>query len=413
MSKLPQPLMRPLWSGRLLFALLLPYFLSACSANQSAPVVPPPSPDVVRIVSSLPTRGAQAAQGRAMKAAIDLAIEDQGSMAGAWKVEHVPLDGSDGEGGEWSTLREEANAGLAADDPSVVAYIGPYTSGATGVALPTTSRAGLLHVGPSATWPGLTLQGWNAGEPGIYYPTGARNFVRVMPPDSRQAIAAARWAAALGIRRVVALSDGSSYSQGLALGFVEAARQAGMDPAGPEQISAPEQATDALQFSGAEAVFYAPSTVGQAVALARLLARDHPDLTAFTSDIALSDQFLEGVANIPPPNWRIIFNGAALEGGAQAEDFTRRYMARYGSTPGQFAANTYDLTRLVLSAVNAHGRDRARVREQVMATRGYKGASGTITFDERGDPVGWRMTGYRVEGGSFVLDRLLTSPPPP
>src|SRR5207249_9289757 len=96
----------------------------------------------------------------------------------------VALNGGEGENGDWTREREQANATMAANDPSVVAYIGPYTSGATGVSLPVTNRANLLQLSPTATWPGLTMSGWNEGEPASYYSTGKRTFVRLMPPDS-------------------------------------------------------------------------------------------------------------------------------------------------------------------------------------------------------------------------------------
>ncbi|HYP40066.1 MAG TPA: branched-chain amino acid ABC transporter substrate-binding protein, partial [Chloroflexia bacterium] len=175
-------------------AALLAFFsclLSACSPETSTEI-PPAPPNTLRIISSLPRKGPHAAQAQLISQGIDLAIKQrQGEFQGL-TIEHVALDGGSDESGEWSTERERGNALAAAGDPLVVAYIGPYNSGAAKISLPTTNKAGLLHGSPTTTWPGLTEPGWEDGEPGIYYPTGERNFVRLMPSDEEEAVAAAR-----------------------------------------------------------------------------------------------------------------------------------------------------------------------------------------------------------------------------
>ncbi|MFL5732215.1 MAG: hypothetical protein ACJ78Q_03360, partial [Chloroflexia bacterium] len=62
------------------------------------------------------------------------------------------------------------------------------------------------------------------------------------------------------------------------------------------------------------------------------------------------------------------------------------------------------------AVVAGGGRDRDKVARTVLGTRGYQGASGPITFDERGDRVDWAMTGYNVRGGRFAVDVLLNGP---
>src|SRR3954454_4896893 len=164
-----------------------------CGCNQAASVLPPPKADTVRIVSSFPRKGPLAHQSQQMVNAIDLVLRDAQARQPTSKIEHIALDDSDSETGDWSSARELDNARAAADDSTVVAYIGPYNTGATGVSLPVTSRAGLLQIGPTATWPGLTTVGGDPNEPEKYY-GGLRNFVRLMPPYTREAQAAARWA---------------------------------------------------------------------------------------------------------------------------------------------------------------------------------------------------------------------------
>ena len=55
-----------------------------------------------------------------------------------------------------------ANAWEAANDPSTIAYLGEFNSGATTVSLPILNHAGIPQVSPSNTYAGLTRARWRA-----------------------------------------------------------------------------------------------------------------------------------------------------------------------------------------------------------------------------------------------------------
>lgn len=392
---------------------LLICLLFGCSPEQATDL-PPVRPNIARIVSSLPRKGLQADQAQLISQGIDLAIKQrQGEFQGI-AIEHVPLDGGSDETGEWSTERERGNALAAAGDPSVVAYIGPYNSGAAKISLPITNKAGLLHSSPTTTWPGLTEPGWEEGEPGIYYPAGERNFVRLMPSDGQEAVAAAQWAAALQLKRVYVLHDGSAYSMGLARRFVESAPVHGLDVVGDEGYAPVDaDATVAgLIRSGADALFYAPASTPDAVALAKALEKAGASVNVFVTDSAISEQFAERVGE-SAGNWRFVHNYTPLSREFdKAQTFANAFQQAYGTPPSIFAANAYDLTNLVLNAVQkAGGSDHEAITRSVRSTVGYAGASGVITFDENGDRLDWSMTGYRLADGRFVVDRMLPSAP--
>jgi branched-chain amino acid transport system substrate-binding protein len=325
-------------------------------------------------------------------------------------VEHVALDGGSDENGEWSPRIEGANATQAANDPQAIAYIGPYTSGATGVALPITNRAHVLTFGPTATWPGLTLDGWEAGEPGKYFPAGERNFARLALPDSRQGEAAARWAASSGAKRAFVLDDGSSYSIGLAAHFSAKAQQLGLNVVG--EVSSPKIGQSSLAHnltaSGADTLFFAPSSTGSAANFARLLNDSQLSITAFLSDTAMSDQFLDAVGD-NASQWRIIYNGGEADTNRSAwQAFARRFQEAFSVPPTQASARAYDLTNLTLEAIKANpGIGRAELTRRVLATLYYEGASGVISFDQLGDSLSSRLVGYRIEGGKFIVDKVI------
>lgn len=112
-----------------------------------------------------------------------------------------------------------------------VAVIGPYNSGCAKLMIPILSggRGGpIAMVSNGATDPGLT-KSWGPGEPGKYYPTGMRNFARVVTTDDVQGKAAAIFAAKdLKAKRVFVTHDGMTYGKHVARAFSEAARAQGI-----------------------------------------------------------------------------------------------------------------------------------------------------------------------------------------
>lgn len=358
-------------------------------------------------MSSLPTRGYAATQARQIEQAIQLAVDEHRGTIGMPNIEYHPLSDSDDETGEWSREQELANAQQAANDPSVIAYIGPYNSGAAMVSIPVTNRAGLLHISPVATWPGLTQGGYNPGEPGIYYPTGARNFISMMPDDSLQAKVAALWANMLDVERVTLLTDGSTYSSGLANSFEQHAAsivksKLAVDPLHLTGLSA--------QLAGSQALFYAPSSVQNAVALAHALRG--MDIVVLSTDVALDPQFLDRAGD-DASRWHIVSNSipdphlfdSELGSGLRFKDSFER---KYGETPAQFAINAYDITTRILDAVTSlnavtpgAGRNRAEVLKYVYSQES-EGATG---------PLHSRMSGYIWRDGRFHLTTVFPATP--
>ena len=84
--------------------------------------------------------------------------------------------------------------------------IGPWNSQCAWAQIPITNRAAapLAMISPANTHPGLTHEALDSfeGEPEIYYPTGVRNYFRVVAPDDYQAAAAAALADQLGLERL-------------------------------------------------------------------------------------------------------------------------------------------------------------------------------------------------------------------
>ncbi len=386
-------------------AVLAAFLLSSCGSEAATPL-PQATGQTLRIVSSLPFKGPGAQQANLIRNAIDLAIDESRYLLPGWKIEHVALDGGDDETGETTAKVEAANARGAANDPSVFAYIGPYTSGAAMVSLPILNQAGLLQGLPVATWPGLTQTGWAHGEPERYYPTGTQTMVRLTPPDSAQARVAARKAHALGATTAVVVSDESDYSQGMADTFKDEAGRLGIEVLVMVNISQdPPNWTAASQ--PVDAIFFAPSSLSIAEAAAVQIGEHPPRIGVFSTDVLLSDR-LSTTARRQMEGWYISFNGDLTPGEPDRfSAFARKFEDRFGVAPTQAAVNTYDLTAAVLDAASRVGVHRQKILEEVLAGRYEAGVGGPLSFNPNGDRQGGELTLYRLTNGEFqVLEEV-------
>ena len=81
-------------------------------------------------------------------------------------------------------------------------------------------------ISPANTYPGLTKPGkGEPNEPDMYYPSGKRNYARVVPADDLQGAVAANWAKQLGATKVYILDDTELYGHGIAVVFAETANE--------------------------------------------------------------------------------------------------------------------------------------------------------------------------------------------
>jgi branched-chain amino acid transport system substrate-binding protein len=149
----------------------------------------------------------------------------------------------------------------------VIGVIGTYNSGCAAIEIPVLNKApggGLAMVSPGNTYVCLTEPGsiCKSNEPDVYYPSGKRNYIRVVPNDAVQMAGLATFANEQGIHHpfiLVAADDPTSKGQ--ADTFEGAAKSLGMDIAGVEQWDPKGKSyTDLMkkvQASGADSVLLA------------------------------------------------------------------------------------------------------------------------------------------------------------
>src|SRR4029453_7919820 len=99
-------------------------------------------------------------------------------------------------------------------------YLATYNSNAAKISIPITNEAGMAQISYANTYPGLTKAIEDAteeGEPDKYYPSGKRNYMRVVPADDIQGSVGANWAfTKMNRTKAYVLHDQSLYGEGVA-----------------------------------------------------------------------------------------------------------------------------------------------------------------------------------------------------
>ncbi|GAB4556267.1 MAG: ABC transporter substrate-binding protein [Geothermobacteraceae bacterium] len=99
---------------------------------------------------------------------------------------------------------------------------------------------------------------------------------------------------------------------------------------------------------------------------------------------------------------------AAAGAKGATKEFIDRYNKKYGYVPDDVAALTWDATRVVLQGIQNAGKltgklrkDRKAVREGIAAIKKFDGITGSMKFDEQGDPVKCAVVVQISQTGEF------------
>jgi branched-chain amino acid transport system substrate-binding protein len=216
------------------------------------------------IASDLPLQGAGRSQTIEMTKSIQFILNGAGWKAGAYTIGYQSCDDATAQAGKWDSAKCSANGNAYARNQDVIGLIGAFNSGCAEIVIPILNRASggpVAMVSPANTYTGLTAKGPGtaAGEPNKYYPTGKRNYVRVVAQDQYQGAADALLAQRLGTKNVYVLNDKEAYGLGVAVNFRNAATKLGIKIAGFEafdpKASSYEALASKIKDKGATGVF--------------------------------------------------------------------------------------------------------------------------------------------------------------
>jgi branched-chain amino acid transport system substrate-binding protein len=189
------------------------------------------------VSTDLPLQGAATDANVSTNNMIKLYLEQQGNKAGDYTIELKEYDNATAAKGSWDDATCAKNAQDHVANADEVAVMGTYNSGCAKIIVPVLNQdpnGPMLMVSHANTNPGLTKT-WDPGEPEIFYPTGKRNYARVVTTDDYQGQAAAQFAAKeLGVKKCFVINDNQTYGQGVAQSFVDEAKNQGIEVLGEE-----------------------------------------------------------------------------------------------------------------------------------------------------------------------------------
>ena len=337
--------------------------------------------DTIKVGANLEMTGGSASYGISSKNAIELAfkeINEKGGINGK-QLELVVADNK-------SEAAEATNAmqKLVSQD-NVVAVIGPNLSSSVIAASAINNSAKVLDIAPMATNPYVTVDQASGKTKDFNYRTC---FI-----DPFQGTVMAKFATAeLGVGNAAILIDNSSdYAKGLAQFFKENFVKEGGAATAEEsylQKDTDFKATLTKIKATNPDFLYVPGyyqEVGLIVKQARELGMNMPIAGGDGWDSAKMPE-IAGAAALNNTYFSSLYSPE--DSSDINKNFVAAYEKAYGQKPDVFAALSYDSALLVAEAIkNAGSTEPAKISEAMAKINGFSGVSGSVTFDDKHNPV--------------------------
>jgi branched-chain amino acid transport system substrate-binding protein len=372
------------------------------------------------VYSSLPLQGASRPQTTAMVQGIELALEQAGGKAGDFTIQYESLDDSTAQAGSWTPEATQANARRVAQDENAAVYIGEFNSGASAVSIPILNEGGVPQISPANTAVGLTSDepGAEPGEPDKYYPTGSRNYVRIVPKDTIQGAALATLMQEDGCTSVFMTNDKEVYGAGLSRNIEAAAEGVGLEIAANEEIdkNAPNYRSLAARAEGqgVDCFVYSGITANNAVQLYKDFASALPDAQLYGPDGVAESGFADPAEGGIPANVqsRTKVTVATLspdEYPPEGQEFFTQFSEKYGEeNPDPYAIYGYEAMRLALDAIERSSTgEKADIISALFDTQDRSSVLGTYSIDENGDTTLTDYGVYTIDGGELQFDSTI------
>ena len=377
----------------LVLATLAVAALAACGKKEaSAPAASAgPAETVVKIGHVAPTSGAIAHLGKDNENGARMAIEDlnaKGLTIDGKKIKFELLAEDDA-----ADPKQGTAAAQKLVDSKVAGVIGHLNSGTSIPASKIYSDAGIPQISPSATNPKYTRQGF-------------KTTFRTVADDVHLGGTLGRYAIdTLKGRSIAVIDDRTAYGQGVADEFEKGVRAKGGRIVGREFTN--DKATDftailtSLKAKNPDVVFF-----GGMDAVAGPMLRQMKQLGInakfMGGDGICSGELPKLAAGTMGDNQVYCAEAGGIEGAGKKsmDDFNAAFKKKFNNDVQIYAPYVYDAVNVMVAAmVKAGSSDPARYLPVLAKTEGFKGVTGTIAFDEKGDIKNGALTLYTYKGG--------------
>ncbi|HEY6132377.1 MAG TPA: branched-chain amino acid ABC transporter substrate-binding protein [Rubrivivax sp.] len=341
---------------------------------------------VVKIGHVAPTSGAIAHLGKDNENGARMAIEElnaKGVMIGGKKAKFELLAEDDA-----GDPKQGTAAAQKLVDAKVNGVVGHLNSGTSIPASKIYSDAGVPQISPSATNPKFTRNGY-------------KTAFRVVADDVHLGGTLGKYAVKeLKGKSIAVIDDRTAYGQGVADEFEKAVKAAGGKTVGREFTN--DKATDftailtSLKAKKPDIVFF-----GGMDAVAGPMMRQMKQLGISSKfmggDGICSSELPKLAAGTMADGQVVCAEAGGVEGTAKKsmDDFYAAYKKKYNDDVKVYAPYVYDAVNVMVAAmVKAGSAEPAKYLPVLAKTDGYKGVTGTIAFDNKGDIKNGALTLY-------------------
>jgi len=374
------------------------------------------------IASDLPLQGSGRTQTVQMTEAIKFILKQHNFKAGKYTIGYQSCDDSTAQAGKWASEKCSSNGNAYANDKSVIGVIGTFNSGCAEIVVPILNRAPDGPVGmisPANTYVGLTHSGPGTapGEPDKYYPTGKRNYMRIVAADDFQGAADALLAQQLGLKKIYILNDKEAYGLGVATDFKNSVQKLKLTVAGFSawngKAASYEGIATKIKQTGADGVFLGGlicenggklvkdlrAGLGSSV---KLLAPDGftPISAVVQGAGAASEGMTVSVAGQPNENLGSV-------GKKFVKDFGATQSSGQVDPYSSYAAQSADV---LLTAIQNSDGSRASVADELFKTNVTNGILGSFKINQDGDTNANPVTIYQIKSGKQATLKVITPP---
>jgi branched-chain amino acid transport system substrate-binding protein len=346
--------------------------------------------EVVKIGHVAPTSGGIAHLGKDNENGARMAIDElnaKGVTIGGKKVK-LELQAEDDAGDP----KQGTAVAQKLVDSKVNGVIGHLNSGTSIPASKVYSDAGIPQISPSATNPKFTRNGY-------------KTTFRVVADDVHLGGTLGRYAVKeLKGKSIAVIDDRTAYGQGVADEFEKGVKGAGGSTVSHQFTT--DKATDftailtQIKSKKPDVVFYGGM---DAVAgpMIRQMKQLGIDAKFMGGDGICSGELPKLAAGAMGDGQVVCAEAGGVEGTQKVgmDKFREDYKKKFGTDVQIYSPYVYDAVNVMVAAmVKAGSADPAKYLPVLAKTDGYKGVTGTISFDEKGDVKNGALTLYTYKG---------------